>query len=113
MLLTEKFNAKGARIYPDPMMHEELKIPRIKTVKEKGSVYTVLSVGLLKGLPVVSVKTVRGPILYRLPSWYTNWAMDSVLLSESGSEFPSEVEFGFIEEDGTYYAEIIGDTNDT
>ncbi|MEM0135398.1 MAG: hypothetical protein QXU18_09285 [Thermoplasmatales archaeon] len=65
-------NARGLRVYRDPMRHELLEIPKIKIKSEKGAVYEVLSVGKFCNpyIPNVTIEERGVAIHYRLPDWY-------------------------------------------
>ena len=107
-----RLNARGARVYSDPMRHELLDIPKIMSRSQGGLVLNVLSVGKFwnPSIPNITVDEHGTPILYRLPEWYIEWAETAQFLSSQGNNgFPSKVEFGYIIPDKQYYAEILSD----
>lgn len=107
-----RFNARGARVYSDPMRHKLLDIPKITSRSQRGLVLNVLSVGKFwnPSIPTVTVDEHGTPILYRLPDWYLDWAETLQFMSSQGTNlFPSKVEFGYITPDKQYYAEILND----
>ncbi len=110
-----KYNDRGAKVFRDPLRHTILEIPKIRSRKEKGAIYDVLSVDMFWN-PIVPTATINEngtPVLYRLPEWYSEWVEYSLILSSKGpNPFPSKVEFGYIIPDKQYYADILNDNND-
>ncbi|WP_144514837.1 hypothetical protein [Bacillus pumilus] len=104
-----KINQSGAKIYSDLNKHELLQIPTLKNTSEDGSVYHVLSLGVIgthtTGLvPVATIKDSEGKVAaYRLPSALADWVAFNMGLGVN--VFPSDVEFGII--DGRPYAEVL------
>lgn len=103
-------NKQGAKIYIDVNKHEILSIPKIKSNKEQGAIYEVLSVGMLgMNTPIVTVKEKGQAVAYRLPQQYVEWVTSSLMMAKelNVSMFPEKVEFGCIEKENYYYAEIL------
>ncbi|EJR52621.1 hypothetical protein IIO_06127 [Bacillus cereus VD115] len=103
-------NKQGAKIYSDVNKHEILSIPKIKNDREQGAIYEVLSVGMLgMDTPIVTVKEKGQAVAYRLPQQYVEWATSSLMMAKelNVSMFPEKVEFGCIEKENYYYAEML------
>ncbi|MGE8053537.1 hypothetical protein ACQKOD_06105 [Bacillus mycoides] len=103
-------NNQGAKIYSDATKHEVLPIPKIKSNKEKGVVYEVLSVGMLGRDTLIATIREEGQVVaYILPEQYKGWVSHSLLVSKHLGEsiFPEKVEFGCIEKENHYYAEML------
>lgn len=102
------YNQRGAKCYFDYTRQGYLDIPKLKSNKEHGVIYRVLSVGFFgkNGQPCVTIYKDEQAQCLLLPKALSDWAFDMVALSNSGGNFfPSEVEFGYI--NGRYYAEIL------
>ena len=102
------YNQRGAKCYFDYTRQGYLDIPKLKSNKEHGVIYRVLSVGFFgkNGQPCVTIYKDEQAQSLLLPKALSDWAFDMVALSNSGGNFfPSEVEFGYI--NGRYYAEIL------
>jgi hypothetical protein len=101
---------------------EVLPIPKLVSENEKGTVYTVLKVGVLFAknatdykekehkeylyLPTITVGPGVNKCAFRLPLSLSAWAFDQVALTHSGDiAFPAEVEFGVLND--RVYAEYI------
>ncbi|WP_100489245.1 hypothetical protein [Sporolactobacillus pectinivorans] len=100
-------NQAGAKIYKDVSKHNFLEIPILKSTKDKGMIYRVLSVGLVNQKHVIITIETHGEVLaYRLSNNFKDWVENSMLLAQQDfNPFPADVEFGIL--DGRYYAEII------
>lgn len=99
-------NSAGAKIYKEPYKHIQL------NYLDEGTVYTVLSTGLLKSqsgndiMPLVTVETKNGPIAYLLPEALSEWVM--ALMAESQKVpnlLPCKIQFG--ESEGIIYAHML------
>jgi hypothetical protein len=110
-----EYNARGAKVYHDPMRHKLLEIPNIHSRAEKGAVYEILSAGTfwkskISSIPNVTINENGTPILYRLPEWFLDWVNTCQFLSSQGTNpFPSYVEFGYVIPDKQYYAEMLNE----
>lgn len=102
-------NKAGAKIYKDITKHEILTLPILKSDKEQGAIYEVLSVGVLgsQRTPVITVKEASGDsIAYRLPNELSDWVENMIGFKLQGFDaLPSKVEFGII--DNIPYAEML------
>ncbi|MGM0817434.1 MAG: hypothetical protein ACQEUO_18355 [Bacillota bacterium] len=101
-----KINQRGAKIYSDLNKHELLQIPTLKNTSEDGTVYHVLSLGVIgtHSAGMVPVEDSEGKVAaYRLPSALADWVALNMGLGVN--VFPSDVEFGII--DGRPYAEVL------
>lgn len=102
------YNQRGAKCYFDYTKQGNLIIPKLKSNKERGKVYSVLSVDFFgkNEQPCITIFENEQAQCLLLPKELASWAFDMVALSNLGGNFfPSEVEFGFV--NGRYYAEIL------
>ena len=95
------FNRQGAKVFLD--INKQLPLP----IREGGSKYFVLSVGISKdGIPVVTIDSASIPVCYRLPDELYEWALTVIAFSNKGDNlFPSEVVF--TRRNNEYYADIL------
>ncbi|HBO5951995.1 MULTISPECIES: hypothetical protein [Bacillus subtilis group] len=102
-------NKAGAKVYKDINKHRVLNAPALSNESEKGTVYNVLSVGILGGQrePIVTVKETDGEVVvYRLPYDLVGWVENFMGMKLHGIDsFPAKVEFGKL--NGRVYAEIL------
>ncbi|MCR8845300.1 hypothetical protein NQ117_16570 [Paenibacillus sp. SC116] len=99
-------NKAGAKIYKDLARHCILEIPTLKNQAGNGKVYEVLSVGVMSGIPIATVKIGGLPVTFRLPPDLIGWCQHSMGIAMQGVRlFPTKVEFGQL--NGRHYAELI------
>ncbi len=102
------YNQRGAKCYFDYTRQGCLDIPKLKSNKERGVVYRVLSVGFFgkNEHPCVTIFENEQAQCLLLPNELSDWAFTMVAFSNAGGNFfPSEVEFGYL--DQRYYAKIL------
>ncbi len=102
------YNQRGAKCYFDYTRQGNLDIPKLKSNKERGVVYRVLSVGFFGNneQPCVTIYKDEQAQCLLLPNELSDWAFTMVAFSNAGGNFfPSEVEFGYL--DQCYYAKIL------
>lgn len=101
-------NAQGAKVYKDASKHPVLEIPQLSSTTEQGTIYDVVSVGVMGLSPIATVKIGDLPQVFRLPNWYADWARSLMAMSMSGTKLlPHRIEFGFYVKENRYYAELI------
>ncbi|KQY90955.1 hypothetical protein ASD24_24475 [Paenibacillus sp. Root52] len=101
-------NAHGAKVYKNASNHPVLEIPQLSSNTDQGTIYQVLSVGIMGRSPIVTVKIGDLTQVYRLPNWYEDWARSLMAMSVSGIKLlPHNIEFGFYVKEKRYYVELI------
>ena len=96
------YNEQGAKVYTDPEKLPCLDLPEGQTR------YNVLSVGVMKpGIPTATIETEEGPVCYRLPQSYYDWATTCIALAVqiNRSMFPSKCIFTHLK--SRYYVDIL------
>lgn len=104
MNINDYFKNKAGAIVP----YDTNKIPFLSIENEVKAL--VLSVGAIEvnhlTIPIVTIKEPKGPICYRIPNEYEDWAKTCMGFSAMNlNMFPAEVIF--TKQDGKYFADIL------